>query len=162
MPERMLFVGAAFSLHSMHRDNFDMYQKSAQFYDLLYHFKDNDDESAQVVEIIRQKHPFARTLLDVACGTGRHLEYLTKFYAAEGLDLNPDLLELARKRCPTTPFHRGDMASFDLKRGFDVILILFSAISYVKTVENFKCTINCVAKHLNPGGLLVVEPFFYC
>ena len=149
-----------FSLPIKRQDDFKMYQKSSAFYDLLYHFKNYDEMSAQVIDIIRQKHPAARTLLDVACGTGRHLEFLAKSYVAEGLDLNPDLLQQARKRCPSIPLHLGNMVSFDLKRRFDVIVILFSSIAYVKSAENFKHTIACIAKHLNPGGLVLIEPFF--
>jgi SAM-dependent methyltransferase len=78
----------------------------------------------------------------------------------EGLDLNPDLLEIARGRCPEVTFHQADMVDFHLSHNFDVITCLFSSIGYVKTVENMKRTISNMARHLRPGGVVVVEPWF--
>jgi SAM-dependent methyltransferase len=35
----------------------------------------------------------ARSLLDPACGTGRHVEYLTRWHEVEGPDADPAMLE---------------------------------------------------------------------
>jgi dTDP-3-amino-3,4,6-trideoxy-alpha-D-glucopyranose N,N-dimethyltransferase len=69
-----------------------MYTKSAQFYDALYHFKGYADASKRLHQLIQQRNRNARTLLDIACGTGRHIENLPQFYHVEGLDINPELL----------------------------------------------------------------------
>lgn len=116
--------------------------------------------SCQLIDIIQEKHPSARTVLDVACGTGRHLEFLQKSYVVEGLDLNPDLLAAARQRCPDVPLHLGNMVDFELGRRFDVITILFSSVAYVKTFKNLKETVACLAKHLNAEGIILIEPWF--
>jgi len=137
-----------------------MYSKSARYYDNLYAFKDYDEEYYGISAIVRGRHPSASTLLDVACGTGRHMERLSKHYQVEGLDLNPQLLEIARTRLPDVPLHVGDMTNFELGRCFDVITLLFSSIAYVKTVENLARTLQCLARHLNPGGLVILEPWF--
>ena len=55
-----------------------MYTKTAKHYDAVYSDKDYAGESQRLASIIRERAPMARTLLDVACGTGRHLEYLAK------------------------------------------------------------------------------------
>lgn len=73
------------------------------------------------------------SLLDVACGTGLHLQHLApRFGHVEGLDLNERMLALARDRLPGVPLHHGDMLDFDLGRRFDVITCLFSAIGHMK------------------------------
>ena len=43
-------------------------------YDAFYSHKDYEGESARVTELVVERNPGARTLLDVACGTGKHLE----------------------------------------------------------------------------------------
>ena len=56
-----------------------VYDKSARIYDLLYTgtgIKDYATEAAELNQIITQACPAARTLLDVACGTGAHLTHL--------------------------------------------------------------------------------------
>ena len=76
------------------------------------------------------------------------------------MDLNPELLEIARRRCPDVPFHQGDMVDFALGGAFDVVTCLFSSIGYVKSVENLERTIANMARHLRPGGIMIVEPWF--
>jgi SAM-dependent methyltransferase len=137
-----------------------MFTRSARFYDEIYAFKDYEGAAGKLRAFVRQHHPEARTLLDVGCGTGRHLEHLRGDYQVEGLDLNGDLLDIARARCPEVPFHQADMTSFDLGRKFDVVACLFSAIAYVRTQENLRRTLERIAWHLAPGGLAVIEPWF--
>ena len=138
-----------------------MFGKSAQFYDALYAGKDYAQAASRLQTLIRARLPRAATLLDVGCGTGRHLECLREQYRlVEGLDLNPDLLALATSRLPGVALHRGDMASFELGKKFDVVICLFSAIAYVESGERMRQSIAAMARHLEPNGLLIVEPWF--
>jgi ubiquinone/menaquinone biosynthesis C-methylase UbiE len=137
-----------------------MYTKFARYYDNCHAFKDYEAESQKLVRIIKARHPSASTLLDVACGTGKHLERLREHYQVEGIDLTPELLQIARTRLPDVSFHLGDMTDFAIGRRFDVITSLFSSIAFVKTVTNLWRTFKCFARHLNPGGLVILEPWF--
>ncbi|MEP6708856.1 MAG: class I SAM-dependent methyltransferase [Verrucomicrobiota bacterium] len=138
-----------------------MYQKlSGRVYDALHDkFKDYVAECAKLRAVLQRHAPKAKALLDVACGTGRHLEHLRKYYHVEGLDLSAELLRTARKRCPRVPFHQANMVNFDLDRRFDVIICLFGSIGYVKTIDNLEQAISSMARHLKPGGMLFVEPW---
>jgi SAM-dependent methyltransferase len=138
-----------------------MFSKTAQYYDMIYSFKDYRAEAAHLVAITDQ-HLQSRDkrLLDVACGTGLHIEYLKGHFDAQGLDIDEEMLQIARQRSPEVTFHHGDMISFDLDQEFDVVTCLFSSIGYVKTMENLSRAVACMADHLAPGGLLIVEPWF--
>jgi ubiquinone/menaquinone biosynthesis C-methylase UbiE len=136
-----------------------MFTKSARFYDAIYEFKDYRAESARVHELIQERNPGARSLLDVACGTGQHLEHLIEHYEVEGLDLDDEMLAAARDRLPGTTLHRGDMIEFDLGRTFDAVTCLFSSIGYVRTEQNLDTAVATMARHLSPGGVLVIEPW---
>jgi ubiquinone/menaquinone biosynthesis C-methylase UbiE len=137
-----------------------MFTKSAAIYDIIYAFKDYERASDQLRALVRARFPEARTLLDVACGTGRHLEQLQDSYRVEGIDVNADLLRVAAERLPDVHLHEADMTDFDLGRRFDVVTCLFSSIAYVRTQSNMSRAIAQMARHLNPGGLLLVEPWF--
>ncbi len=139
-----------------------MYTKSAAFYDAIYSFKSYPAEAEQLDSIIqKRKLSSGNRLLDVACGTGLHIQALrTHGYEAEGLDLDENLVATARERNPGVTFHCADMMDFGLGRTFDVITCLFSAIGYVKTVERMRSAIANMARHLDPGGVLIVEPWF--
>jgi len=137
-----------------------MYEKLADIYDAMYHFKDYRKESPKVVQSIRGIKPDARTLLEVACGTGLYLEQLQQEFHVEGLDLSPQMLDRARTRLPDVALHQGDMANFDLGRQFDVVCILFRSIAFAGTKERFCAAIASMARHVEPGGVLMVEPYF--
>ncbi|MDQ3849121.1 MAG: class I SAM-dependent methyltransferase [Actinomycetota bacterium] len=137
-----------------------MFKKSALLHDVAYGDKDYAAEAAAVCAEVRAGHPQARDLLDVACGTGRHLEQLSARYRVEGGDLNPLLLERARARCPGVPLHQLDMTEFSLDRSYDVVTCLFSSIGYAGTVERMRRAVSCMAGHLRSPGTLVIEPWF--
>ena len=137
-----------------------MYSKVARIYDLLYTgtgIKDYPAESEALHAIIQEASPGARTLLDVACGTGAHLEVLRRWYEVEGVDLSPEMLEVARERLPDVPLHVADMRSLDLGRKFDAVTCLFSAIGYVTEMAEMRSTIQRLVDHVAPGGVLIVD-----
>ena len=137
-----------------------MYAKSARFYDAVYAWKDYAGEADQLHALIQQyKQSSGANILDVACGTGGHIPYLHSHYQIQGLDLDENMLAIARERFPDIEFHRDDMADFDLDQTFDVVTCLFSAIGYVKTEARLQQSIQSMANHLVPGGVLIVEPW---
>jgi len=137
-----------------------MFTKSADLYDAIYAFKDYAKEAELLHDRIRRhkRSPGSR-LLDVACGTGGHIPFLSRQYQVEGIDLDPAMIAAARQRHPGVPFHEGDMLCFGLGRRFDVVTCLFSSIGYAKTTENLVKAVRNVAGHLEPGGVLIVEPW---
>jgi SAM-dependent methyltransferase len=137
-----------------------IYAPWARHYDAIHAFKDYETESARLLSLIRTLHPEARSLLDIACGTGRHLQLLAAEMQVEGLDCNPELLAVARERMPATPLHCARMEDFTLPRRFDAISCMFSSIGFVGTPEQLNMTVANMSRHLEPGGLLVIEPWF--
>lgn len=137
-----------------------MFTKSAAWYDAIYAWKDYPRETERLHNFIgRHARRHTATLLDVACGTGGHLPYLKAHYAVEGLDLDEEMLALARQRCPDVVFHRGDMIDFDLHQQYDVVACLFSSIAYTKTLPRLRQALASMHRHVRPGGLVIVEPF---
>src|SRR2546427_11878527 len=137
-----------------------MYRQLANYYDEIYHFK-NYQKEAKTIETLVQQHKKSQGnhLLDVACGTGNHIAYLKQHYSVEGLDFSPEMLSIARRKHPDVVFHRGDMTSFKLNTQFDIITCLFSAIGHVKTKIRMRKALRTMAGHLQPGGLLILEPW---
>jgi SAM-dependent methyltransferase len=136
--------------------------KRAIHYDAIYAAmgKDYAAETARLEAVIRRhKRSQGDALLDVACGTGGHIEFLKKAYTVEGLDLDADMLAIARRRHPDVVFHQGDMVDFDLGRHYDIVVCLFSAIAYALTTDRLNAVVRTVARHLRPGGLFAAEPF---
>ena len=140
-----------------------MYSGSEKYYDDLYASmgKDYAAETEKLHGFIQKyKHTRGSTLLDVACGTGVHAGFLCKDYQVEGIDLNANMLKVARKKHPDIRFMQGDMRNFDLDRQFDVVTCLFSAIGYMTTKSDLAKAIKNMSRHVLPGGVVVVEPWF--
>ena len=138
-----------------------MFSETAELYDRFYSWKDYPVEAARTRElVVAAGVPGEGTLLDVACGTGLHAQALAAHYTVEGLDLDAGLLDVARRRLPGVPLHHGDMRDFDLGRTYDVVTCLFSSIGYAATLESMRAAVVAMARHVAPGGALVVEPWF--
>jgi ubiquinone/menaquinone biosynthesis C-methylase UbiE len=62
-----------------------MFDQTSDVYDLAYSHKNYAAEAAWVRDAIGARVPEARTLLDVARGTGKHLEHLRTHFDSQGL-----------------------------------------------------------------------------
>lgn len=139
-----------------------MYTQSAAYYDIIYRGLKNYREEAEKIDALLQRlQPTPQGLLDVACGTGEHARHLRQSYgyAVDGLDINPEFVAIARQKTPDAHFEVADMRSFALPRRYDALLCLFSSIGYVETETGLGQAFDCFARHLNPGGWLVCEPW---
>lgn len=139
-----------------------MYRQWAAYYDAIYAAigKDYAREAQRIHALIQQhKRSPGTAVLDVACGTGGHIVHLRENYKVEGLDLDPEMLAIARRKNPDVVFHQGDMVDFELGRRFDAVVCLFSAIAYTMTVPRLRQALATMRRHLHPGGVIIVEPF---
>ncbi|HMK54185.1 MAG TPA: class I SAM-dependent methyltransferase [Methanobacteriaceae archaeon] len=136
----------------------ELYRKFAGYYDIIYDWMDYSGESEFIKEIVPQ-HKLSEgiDLLDVACGTGGHIQYLKDSFQVVGVDINSEMLEIARKKVPDVEFIQGDMRTLDFEEEFDVVVCLFSAINYNITLSELKKTFESFRKVLKPGGVLFFD-----
>jgi SAM-dependent methyltransferase len=140
-----------------------MFTESAELYDALYFtWKDYAAEAADVARRVRSAAPSARTILDVACGTGEHARLLTEGHGfdVDGVDLNPEFVRLAAAKNRLGSFVVADMMDFDLGRTYDAVICMFSSIGYVLTLPNLERALACFARHTAADGVIIVEPWF--
>jgi SAM-dependent methyltransferase len=139
-----------------------MYNQSAKYYDALYRAlgKDYAREADSITQLLVENGVAeGSTLLDVACGTGKHLEALRDRFACEGLDVSRPMLEIARERNPGVPVHLADMIGFNLGKQYDAIVCLFGSIAYAPNVGRLEQVLQSFARHLRRGGALLLEPW---
>ncbi|MGO4417251.1 class I SAM-dependent methyltransferase [Streptomyces sp. MCAF7] len=137
-----------------------MFTDIAPFYDLVKSHRNHDGEAAAIRGLIQQHAPQAKTVLEVACGTGTLLARLQGFERI-GVDASEPMLSQARKKLgDEVALHHGKMQDFSLPRpGVDVLLLLDGAIGYAGPAE-LEPTLATFARHMASGGLLVVEPWY--
>lgn len=137
-----------------------MYRQLAKHYDKIYSSKDYKSECDTIHFLIKEfKKSKGKEMLDVACGTGNHIQYLKKYYNITGIDLDKEMLKVAKKKIPDIIFYQGDMRSFELKKQFDVIVCLGAAISKMTNKIQLRQTIKNFSMHLKHGGIMILEAF---
>lgn len=124
--------------------------------------KDYRAEAEYVTEVIRRRQPGARSLLDVGCGAGGHLVHFAELFdRVEGLELSGDMLAAARPKLPGVPLHQGDMREFALEGRFDTVVSLFGSVGHTRDEAELRGTLEQFARHLTPGGVVLVEPWWF-
>lgn len=137
-----------------------MYAEHADLYDQIHSFQDCREAAEKIYAVVDEFNPSASTLLDVGCGSGRQIEHLRSRFRVAGLDIDPAMLAIARKRLGLeVELFEADMADFALDRRFDVVTCLFGSISFLLTLENLRDAIAAMARHLASGGVLLIEPW---
>jgi SAM-dependent methyltransferase len=131
------------------------YEKLDRFYDAA--MADRTAMASYIRRLIRQHKPRARTLLELACGTGAILKILAKSYDVVGLDLSPSMLSIARKKLPQVKFFQRNMVSFDLGKKFDVIICVFDSINHVLKFADWQKIFRNAARHLERDGLFLFD-----
>jgi dTDP-3-amino-3,6-dideoxy-alpha-D-glucopyranose N,N-dimethyltransferase len=136
----------------------------AEVYELVHggRGKDYDGEAALVARHVRELLPAAESLLDVACGTGAHLDAFARIFAGvEGIELSEPMLEAALALRPGLRLHRGDMRTFHIGRTYDVVTCMFGSIGYLTTVDELHAALRRFTAHLNPGGVVAIDPWWF-
>ncbi len=124
---------------------------AARFRQLAERGEDTHGEAAFVGDLVAAP----AHVLDAGCGTGRIAVHLTGLgYSVVGVDVDATMLEQARAAAPDLDWRLADLATFDLERTFDLVLVAGNTIPLLEpgTLEQ---TCARLAAHLAPGGLLV-------
>jgi SAM-dependent methyltransferase len=95
------------------------------------------------------------SVLDAGCGTGRvGRELFRRGVDVVGVDLDGEMLETARARCPSVSWIEGDISVIQVGRTFDIVLMAGNVINFVIPASRRRALEN-LAGHLRPGGLLI-------
>jgi len=141
-----------------------MYGDRADLYDRIYADKDYRQEAEHLRDLLHDYgvEPGAR-ILEAACGTGRYLQYLDRWFDVSGFDLHPPMLEIAgdRLRDRDIELFQTDMAELEVETSFGAVVCLFASIAYLKTDAKLARTARRFYETVEPGGIVVVEPWLF-
>jgi SAM-dependent methyltransferase len=148
----------------------EYYEKIAHLYDLMYN-KDTGFDSLACVQWVdgwREQYGLAKTVLDLACGTGSHLaSFQSLGYTCRGVDASAAMLTVAKRKVPGVPLEVGDFHNFTIPAKVSLITSFFNALSYNTDAEELRVTLKNVSRHLITNGLLIFDivcggplPFF--
>jgi SAM-dependent methyltransferase len=129
-----------------------------RLYDLVFPDADGNIER-MCREAIRRYLPVApAAVLDIACGTGRHLAVLAETIPeCWGVDLLATNVAYARSTRPRLHIVQGGMRRVRLGRVFDLVTSFGNALSYALTDADLADTIDTYAAHAHAGTLLILD-----
>ncbi|MCA1691463.1 MAG: class I SAM-dependent methyltransferase [Actinobacteria bacterium] len=100
-------------------------------------------------DLVTAFHP--RSVLDAGCGTGRvAVELARRAVDVVGVDLDESMLDRARAKAPDVPWVTGDLATVDLGRAFDLVLLAGNVMIYLTPGTEAAVVAN-LARHLRPS-----------
>jgi SAM-dependent methyltransferase len=124
---------------------------AARFAELAASGVDVHGEAALCASLV----PAGADVLDAGCGTGRVAVRLAALgYECVGVDLDPAMLDEARRAAPELQWIQADLASFELGRTFDLVVAAGNVIPFVAAGTE-SAVVARLAAHLRPAGLLV-------
>jgi SAM-dependent methyltransferase len=131
------------------------YAKFARFYDAIN--GEPKERILQILTYIEMYRPQTESILELGCGTGAILAGLGSGFSLTGIDLSPEMLEYATRRCPSARFIQGDITSFSSSEMFDVVICVFDTLNHVTTFEGWLSVFQLVREHLAVGGLFIFD-----
>jgi len=133
----------------------------------VYSHRDQDEAALCIRTILSisgldLKDPASLTVLDIACGAGRHaLELARQGYCVTGNDLSPFLLEEARKEALNCRMQLEltccDMRNIAAKGVFDLVVQLFTSFGYFDCKKDDQQVLQNVYDAMKSGGWYVLD-----
>lgn len=131
------------------------YDAFARFYDETQ--GDRAEHAAWIRSLIERHHPGAKTVLELACGTGSILKQLEARYAVTGVDLSRTMLERAAAKVPSARLVRADMTTVTLDDRFDVVLCVYDSINHLLRFRDWQAVFDRAREHLRDSGIFVFD-----
>lgn len=119
------------------------------------------NQTGRQIEFLKKTLPTKGLILDLACGTGRHIIPLGKEgYSMVGLDLSSNLLRIAKKREGGVQLMKADMRFLPFAaKSFSAVTSLDSSFGYLPNEINDLQSLSAVREALNEGGMLIIDVF---
>src|SRR5437899_825657 len=96
-----------------------------------------------------------KSVLDAGCGTGRvGIELARRGIEVVGVDIDPNMLNTARKNAPHLEWRLDDLVTVDLKRQFDAIVMAGNVMIFLAPGTEGTVLKN-MAGTLAPAGVLM-------
>lgn len=136
-----------------------LYGKLADYYDQIISSQVNTGAEIKFLTKLFTKYNI-ESVLDIACGTGRHsIELAKKGFRVTGIDYSQDLIKVAREKSSklNVSFIVQDVTKMHFKQKYDAAICMWSTFAELP----YKLMLRQLKDALNRGGIFIIDSHFY-
>jgi len=144
-----------------------VFEKYAQYYDLLYQDKDYRAETDYILSLIKKYQPDTCKVLEFGAGSGIHGRKLANAgFHVHGIERSQEMIGLGHSsnqgKDQTASFSctQGDCTSTILGDDFDTVISLFHVLSYQTSNEELIAMLKNAHRQLKPGGIFIFDYWY--
>src|SRR5579871_4721528 len=133
---------------------------NSPYYHLLYSDRDDHEAATFIQHLINYlQPPQGASMLDVACGRGRHARILAeKGFDVTGIDLAPSSIQYALQfENDRLHFYEHDMRMLFWINYFDYAFNFFTSFGYFVSEREHNSAIRTISQSLKKNGILVLD-----
>ena len=133
---------------------------NSPYYHQLYFNRDDNEAAAFIDKLIKYLKPLPdSSMLDVACGKGRHsIQLANKDFDVTGIDLSDDSInEALQSQTDKLHFYKHDMRLPFWINYFDYAFNFFTSFGYFKTRREHDNAIRTIAQAVKKDGFFVMD-----
>lgn len=129
------------------------YKKFAKYYDKFYQNKNYEKETEFLKNFINMNDK----LLDVGCGTGIHAALLAdNGFEIDGLDLNKEMLEIAKTRLKTNLYLQS-ILDININKKYNIIISMFAVFNHLKDTDELVQSLINLKNILYDDGKIIID-----
>lgn len=133
---------------------------NSEFYHKLYFNRDEQEAEQFIERLIHHFQPSpASSMLDIACGKGRHARFLaSKGFDVTGIDISQDSIAYAKQfEKDNLHFYVHDMRLLFFVNFFDYAFNFFTSFGYFGTRREHDDAIRTISASLKPNGVILFD-----
>jgi SAM-dependent methyltransferase len=136
----------------------DAYERLAPLYDAFTAASDYELWTDHVLGLAASHGWAGRTVLDVACGTGKSLvPFANRGYETVGTDASRAMLAVAARKLPGVRLVEADMRRLPALGRFDLVTCFDDSLNHLLDEAGLVAALAAMAANLAPVGLLVFD-----
>lgn len=133
-------------------------------YWFLYEDRFNEEKTREDVELLITLTEVNNqaTILDLACGQGRHtIELAKKGFKVIGFDISKALLEKGKKEAEAKGLNiqwlKGDMKQLEFRNEFELIINMYTSFGFLPSHQENVAVLEKCYKALKPDGMFLMD-----
>jgi SAM-dependent methyltransferase len=134
------------------------YEAFAPYYDAFTAGSDYEKWTGYVLELAGRLGFRGRTVLDLACGTGKSfVPFLRRGFEVTGCDVSSAMLAEAARKAPGIPLVHADLRELGSVGSFDLVTCFDDSLNYLLTERDLAGALAAIEANLSPGGLALFD-----